>query len=155
MFDEISETPIKDIQSREPVRVKTKSPLLSVVLAMREGKRGAAIVEDSAGKIAGIFTERHLISEVDHSSQDWLDISVDEVMDPNPKTIEESHYLREALAIMSNDRFRNLPVIDADNCVSGILTIRDILTHVASQFPAEFLNLPPDPEHEATDLHGG
>ena len=32
MFDKIAETPIVEIQGRGPVRVKTKSPLLSVVL---------------------------------------------------------------------------------------------------------------------------
>ncbi len=155
MFDKIAETPIEDIKGREPVRVRTKSPLLSVVLAMRKGRRGAAIVEDNSRKIIGIFTERHLLTKVDHHSQAWLDLSVDEVMDREPKTIEESHYVREALAIMSDGRIRNLPIVDADNQLLGIVTIRDILTHVASCYPAEFLNLPPDPEHEATDLHGG
>jgi len=155
MFDRIAETPIEDIQGREPVLVKTKSPLLAVVLAMRTGGRGAAIVEDSAGKIIGIFTERLLITRVDHSSQAWLDQSVDEVMDYDPKTIEKSHYVREALAIMSRDKIRYLPIIDADNHALGIVTIRDILKHFAAHFPSEFQNLPPDPDHEATDLYGG
>jgi CBS domain-containing protein len=155
MFDKITETPIEEIQGRKPVRVKSKTPLLSVVLAMKEGSRGAAIVEDNEGKLAGIFTERHLVTKVDHSSQAWLDQSVEEVMDPNPKTIEESHFIREGMAIMSGDRIRNLPIVDAENRVLGIVTIRDILAHVASHFPAEFLNLPPDPEHEASDRYGG
>jgi predicted transcriptional regulator len=155
MFDKIAETPIGDLNNREPVRVKTKSPLLSVVQAMKEGGRGAAIVEDSEKKIAGIFTERHLIAQIDHSSQAWQDMSVDEVMNRHPKIIEESHYLREALAIMSNDRIRQLPIVDSNDHVLGIVSIRDILAHVASYFPSEFLNLPPDPEHEATDLYGG
>ena len=155
MIDKIAETPIEDIKGREPVRVRSKSPLLSVVLAMRKGRRGAAIVEDSSRKLVGIFTERLLVTKIDHSSQAWLDMSVDEVMDRDPKTIEESHFVREALAIMSGDRIRNLPIVDSGNHVLGIVTIRDILKHVASCYPAEFLNLPPDPEHEATDLHGG
>jgi len=155
MFNKIAETPIEDIKGREPVRVRTKTPLLSVVLAMCEGKRGAAIIEDSAENIIGIFTERHLITQVDHSSQDWLDMSVDEVMDRNPKTIEASHFIREALSIMSADRIRNLPIVDVDNHVLGIVTIRDILAYVASYYPAEFQNLPPDPEHEATERYGG
>ncbi|MBT7952042.1 MAG: CBS domain-containing protein [Gammaproteobacteria bacterium] len=155
MFDKIAETPIGDIQGRDPVRVKTKSPLLSVVLALREGGRGAAIVEDGAGKLLGIFTERHLITKLDHSSQSWHDISVDDVMDSNPKTIEASHYIREALSIMSGDRIRQLPILDPDDHALGIVSIRDILSHIAEHYPDEFLNLPPDPEHEASDLHGG
>lgn len=155
MFDKIAETPISEIKSRDPVRVKTKSPLLSVVMAMRDGNRGAAIIEDSAGNLLGIFTERHLITKLDHSSQLWHDISVDEVMDSNPKTIEASHYIREALSIMSGDRIRQLPILDPDEHVLGIVSIRDILSHIADHYPSEFLNLPPDPDHEATDLHGG
>ena len=155
MFDKIAETPIGDIRGREPVRVRTKSPLLSVVLAMREEKRGAAIVEDSAGNILGIFTERHLVTRLDHGSQAWHDLSVDEMMDRDPKTLEASHYLREALAIMANGRVRQLPIVDSDDHLVGIVSIRDILAFVADHYPSEFLNLPPDPDLEATDLHGG
>ncbi len=155
MFDKIAETPIIDIKGRDPVRVRTKTPLLSVTLAMCEASRGAAIVEDSAEKIIGIFTERHLLTQLDHSSQSWHDLSVDEVMDRNPKTIEASHYIREALSIMSGDRIRQIPIIDPDNHVLGIVSIRDILIYIADHYPSEFLNLPPDPEHEASDLHGG
>lgn len=155
MLDKIAETPIGDVDTRNLVRVKTKTPLLSVIKAMREGNRGAAVIEDNKGNLLGVFTERHLVSRVNHSSQAWHDISVDEVMFKDPKTIEESHYIREALALMSENKIRVLPIMDADNHTIGIVSIRDILTYIAEHFPAEFLNLPPDPEHEATDLFGG
>lgn len=155
MLDTIAETPISEVETRELVRVRTQTPLLSVVKAMREGNRGAAIVEDGAGNLLGIFTERHLVSWVDHSSDSWHDLSVDEVMFKNPKTIAESHFIREALKVMSEDKIRVLPIMNTENQVTGMVSIRDILAHIAAHFPADFLNLPPDPEHEATDLFGG
>jgi hypothetical protein len=32
--------------------------------------------------------------------------------------------------------------------VQGLLSIRDILAHVASKFPEDMVNLPPNPDHE-------
>jgi len=155
MSGKIPNTLIENINSREPVRVKAKTPLLAVVMAMKEGQRGAAIIEDNAGKIIGIFTERDLIAELDHSSQDWHDIPVDKIMIKNIKTIKVSHYIHEALAIMITCKFRHLPIVDSDNHVLGIVSIRDIIMYVASLYPQEFLNLPPDPGSVASDQYGG
>ena len=155
MAGKIPKTPIASLRSREPVRLRAKTPLIDVVMAMKEAKRGSAIIEDNSKRITGIITERDLMVKVDHSSLEWHDIPVDEVMNTNPKTIKASQYVHEALAIMITCRFRHLPVVDADSHVLGIVTIRDIIMHVAKLYPQEFLNLPPDPSSEALGRYGG
>ncbi|MBI2970170.1 MAG: CBS domain-containing protein [Gammaproteobacteria bacterium] len=155
MLDKIAQTPVAELKSREPVRVQPNMPLMAVVSAIKERRRGAAIVEDDSGTIQGIFTERDLMARLDHSSQAWHHRPVGDVMVRNPKTVEQSRTLEEALSIMIAGKFRHLPIVDSDRHVLGILSIRDILAHVASYFPQEFLNLPPDPDHEASEPWGG
>ena len=155
MPGKIPKTTIAELRSREPVRVRAKAPLIDVVMTMNKAHRGAAIIEDNAEKIIGIITEHDLITSIDHSTNDWYDITVDEVMKKNPKTIKATHFVHEALAVMLTCRFRHLPVVDADNHVMGIVSIRDIIMHVAKLYPKEFLNLPPRPASEASDRYGG
>jgi CBS domain-containing protein len=155
MPGKIPRTSIASIKSREPVRIRAKTPLLDVVKAMKEARRGAAIIEDNAETIIGIITERDLMTKIDHSTLNWHDIPVDKVMNPNPKTIKATQFLHEALAIMITCRFRHLPVVDAENHVLGIVSIRDIIMHVASLYPQQFLNLPPNPKSAAYGRYGG
>ena len=155
MAGKIPRTAIANINSREPVRILAKTRLIEVAMQMKQALRGAAVIEDDNGTIIGIITERDLMTNIDHSSLAWHDIAVDEVMRANPKTIRASQYVHEALAIMITCRFRHLPVVDEDRHVLGIVSIRDIIMHVAKLYPQEFLNLPPNPANEAQGRYGG
>jgi CBS domain-containing protein len=151
----IPKTAIADINSREPVRIREKTSLIDVVMAMKEALRGAAIIEDNAGKLIGIITERDLMTKIDHKTLAWHDMRVEEAMNHNPKTIKATQFIHEALSIMNTCRFRHLPIVDAGNHVLGIVSIRDIIMHVAKLYPQEFLNLPPEPTTEAAARYGG
>jgi len=151
----IPRTPISGVKIREPVRISPDTPLVDVVMAMKGRRRGAAVIEDDSGRLIGIITERDLIARLDHSSLEWHQKPVSEWMVPDPKTIKKAQYLHEALATMVARKFRHLPVVDPDGHVTGIVSIRDIIMHVASLYPQEFLNLPPDPNHQASDRYGG
>jgi CBS domain-containing protein len=155
MTGKIPRTPISDIKSREPIRIRAKTRLIDVVLAMKKSLRGAAIIEDQAGKITGIITERDLMIKIDHNSLAWHDLPVENVMNQTPKTIKPNQFIHEALAIMLTCRFRHLPVVDAENHVLRVLSIRDIILRVAKLYPQVFLNLPPDPSIEASGRYGG
>mgnify|MGYP003388740262 CR=1 FL=1 len=155
MAGKIPRTQIDSIRRRDPIRLSPTSRLVDVVMTMKNEKRGAAIVEDNDGKLVGIVTEYDLRTKLDHSSLDWHSMTVEQVMITKPKTIKSSQYLHEALAIMNTCRFRHIPVVDDNNHVTGILSIRDIIMRVAKLYPQEFLNLPPDPHSEASGQYGG
>lgn len=155
MAGKIPRTEINSIRRRDPIRLSPTSRLVDVVMIMKDEKRGAAIVEDNDGKLIGIVTEHDLRTKLDHSSLDWHSMTVEQVMITKLKTIKSSQYLHEALAIMNTCRFRHIPVVDDNNHVTGILSIRDIIMRVAKLYPQEFLNLPPDPHSEASGQYGG
>lgn len=155
MIPLIANTKISALGLREAVRLPETAPLVAAVTMLRERKRGAVIVESAEGLLRGVFTERDLVTRVDHTSLDWHGRTVGECMTREPRRIGQNATIGDAIRQMKKGSFRNLPIVDAAGRATGIVTVRDILRHIAEYYPKEFLNLPPDPEHEATAPWGG
>jgi CBS domain-containing protein len=151
---QIAATPIGQIVRREPVRVGPDTLLGEVVSQLRERGRGAVIVEDQTG-LVGIFSERDLMLRVDHGDPSWPSRPVRELMTRAPRTIRDDQEIEKALNLMLTGRHRHLPIVDGNDALLGIVSIRDLLIHIVGFFPDEFLNLPPDPEREARGPWGG
>lgn len=74
--------------------------------------------------LIGIFTERDLIAKVVALGRD-LNTALIEVMTANPDTIAADASIMSAVRQMSEQRYRHLPVVQADR-ILGILSIRDL-----------------------------
>ena len=72
-----------------------------------------------------------------------------DVMTPHPMVIRPADSLAEAMRRLLQGHRRHLPVVDERGRVLGLLSIRDILVHIASRFPEDIVNLPPNPDHES------
>ncbi len=101
--------------------------------AMRRRDVGAAVVYED-GKLIGIFTERDLlraIAESRHPDQHH----VRAYMTPDPITLPPDHAPSEAAQIMSERKFRHIPVVE-DGELIGIVSIRDLVTATAMHIPS-------------------
>ena len=141
-------TQVGDLPPRPHAIVNVGDAMWKVVEAMKTKGRGAVCVEED-GALVGIFTERDLVSRIDHSDTLWPHVVVRDVMTPHPMVVRRDDSLAEALRRLTQGRRRHLPVVDAQGEVLGLISIRDILTFVASKFPEDLINLPPDPSHES------
>lgn len=155
MIPTLANTRIRDIDRREPVRLDANASLVVAVTELRERKRGAVLVEDDEGRLIGIFTERDLVSRLDHASHSWHDKTVSEYMTPRPFTVPASTPIAVVITRMGTGGFRHVPIVDREGRAQGLVSIRDILRHITEEFPQEFLNLPCDPEHAAHNQWGG
>lgn len=144
----LAQATVGDLSPRPHARVAVDAPMWKVVEEMSGKRRGAVLVEDG-GKLVGIFTERDLVSRIDHGDTLWPHVVVRDVMTPHPMVVRRDDSLAEALRRLTQGRRRHLPVVDAQGEVLGLISIRDILTFVASKFPEDLINLPPDPSHES------
>jgi CBS domain-containing protein len=154
MIEQIVNVPISQVSSREPIRVTPETLLGEVVDQMHKGRTGAALVVDERGELVGIFTEHDLLRRADHHSNDWREQPVESMMTGRPRIIREDDTVAEALRRMDAGRHRHLPVVRGRVPV-GVVSVRELLAHVASKFPADFINLPPDPDKEAREPWGG
>lgn len=72
-------------------------------------------------KLVGIITNRDIIFETNY------DKTLDEVMTKSPLiTAKEGTTLEEALEILKKHKIEKLPLIDDDNNLKGLITIKDI-----------------------------
>jgi len=147
MNDALIMTPVAHLPARPFARVEASDAMWKVVDQMKVKGRGAVLVEED-GALVGIFTERDLMSRLDHADVLWSHVIVRDVMTPHPTVIRPHDSLAEALRRLIQGRRRHLPIVDEHDRVQGLLSIRDILAHVASKFPEDMVNLPPNPDHE-------
>ena len=139
---------VGDLPPRSHASVDISDPVWKVVGAMKVKGRGAVLVEEG-GTLVGIFTERDLVTRVDHFDPLGSHVVVRDVMTPHPTVIRPPDSLAEALRLLVQGRRRHLPIVDDRGKVLGLLSIRDILAYVASKFPEDMVNLPPSPDHES------
>ena len=76
------------------------------------------------------------------SGQD-LDCSVDSVMTPNPVTLRPTDTIGTAVARMSANGYRRLPIVDDEGCPSGLVNVAGIVHWLVQHFPEAVYNLPP------------
>ena len=135
---------LRDFMSGEDVlTVEPSATLVAAARRMRDRNVGAAVVVDPQGGIAGIFTERDLLRAV-AQGVDPEGGDVRSHMTANPVTLPSNHSPSEAAQIMSEGRFRHIPVVDGGELV-GIVSIRDLVqvglhiqtadAHVGTDFP--------------------
>ena len=114
------------IASVPAATVSPESTVYDAVKLMNEQRVGAVAVADG-GLLAGIFTERDLMIRVVLDGRDPKKTSVGEVMTPECISAKKDMSMGEALLIMTDKHFRHLPVVDEDNKVLGLLSIRNLL----------------------------
>ena len=141
-------TLVGDLSPRPHATVDVGDAMWKVVDAMKTKGRGAVLIEEN-GKLVGIFTERDLVSRVDHADALWSHVIVRDVMTPHPTVVRPGDSLAEALRLLVQGKRRHLPIVDDKGKVTGLLSIRDVLSHIASRFPEDMMNLPPHPDHES------
>ncbi len=76
-------------------------------------------------QLQGVLSERDVIRKCICQSRLTADTLVREIMTANPVTIDASEPPAHALKLMTEGRFRHLPVIDGAKVI-GLLSIRDI-----------------------------
>jgi CBS domain-containing protein len=136
-----------------PVVADASIALRDVILQMREGKSGCALLTRD-GKLTGIFTERDLVTRV-VGTAGAMDQPVFTWMTPSPDRVGPHEPILTAVRLMQRRGFRNVPVVDEAGQVVGCVRHKDIVNYLAEVYPEQVLNLPPDPDQVALEREGG
>jgi CBS domain-containing protein len=101
------------------------------------------IVSDD-GRVAGIFTERDLINRVFGEKID-MESPISQWMQPAVETLSPDACVGDAVRLMNEKSFRNIPLVRKGELV-GSISVFDIITYLAECYPKETMNLPPLPQ---------
>jgi len=154
-FEELAAAPIGDLRSGTCATVSRTDKAGDAVKVMSQRSIGSVLVVDSEGQLVGIFTEHDVTRRVDLSNDAWRDDPVSKYMTSPVKTVAHSTSTAAALLLMTSGKFRRLPVVNDSGTPVAVISIRYIIEHIAACFPKDFINLPPDPDHETFDVWGG
>ncbi len=121
-----------------------------------EHKVGAAPVVDAHRRLCGIFSERDVLREILNKSVGNLEkISVEQFMIANPETAHAEDLLDTAILYMARGGYRHLPIVNELHQPVGMVSIRDVISHLVDSFPQEVLTLPPRPVRDAMKAREG
>jgi len=145
---------LKNLARREPLTVRPGASLQSCVDLIRgTGTADSVFVTDAAGRLVGVLAERDIFA---HLVADTTDLGqpVERLMVDHPNTLHLDQPIRRAIELMQTGRFRNVPLVDDDEVLVGVVRPVDVLKFLAEAFPEELLNLPPRP-HQLMDAIEG
>ena len=132
------DTPVSALIERKGSDVFAVASTITIAEAVAEMNRkriGCIIVIDD-GKIAGIFTERDVLSRVVGADLNPKTVRVSEVMSKNVLSITPDTTVEQTMVIFAEKKCRHLPVIEAGQ-LKGLVSIGDISRWVADVSRAE------------------
>jgi len=132
--------------------VSPHTPLSQAIEAMKTDEGGCVIISDD-GRVAGIFTERDLLTKIIGENVN-LDSPISEWMQPAVETLSREATIGEAVRLMNERSFRNIPLVRKGELV-GSISVFDIITYLAECYPKSTMNLPPRPAQVMDTVDGG
>src|SRR4029077_19744219 len=119
----------------------------------KTGTSDSVFVCDAGGRLVGALPERDISPRLVGGSVD-LQQPVERLMTTEPRTLDLDDTIGDAIVLMRTGRYRNVPMIDPDGRLVGVVRQSDIIKSLAESFPEELLNLPPRPHQRMKEPEG-
>ena len=111
--------------------VSPDAPVLEAIRLMAEHGVGALLVM-SGEELIGVVSERDYARKVILKGRASNDTPVRQIMSSPVLTVQADQSVHDCMRIMSENRIRHLPVIDASGVV-GVLSIGDLVRSVVEE----------------------
>ena len=140
------------MQTDDYVCIEPSESLGRAIEVMKDDEGGCAIICEN-GRVVGIFTERDLLTKVIGATVD-LNAPVRDWMSPIVATLGTDATIGDAVAIMNEKSYRNIPLVK-NGILVGSVSVFDVISYLAESYPKETMNLPPNPNQVMDSRDGG
>jgi len=120
---------ISDILSHkgsEIVAIQPGETLAAAAKKLVEHRIGGLVVRDRFGRLAGMLSERDIVSALAQHGPMALTMTVNDAMTPDVITCRPTDTVREIMALITVKRIRHIPVSEGERLL-GIVSIGDLL----------------------------
>jgi CBS domain-containing protein len=125
---------IGELCARRAIVVSTSATLVEVAQLMRDEHVGAVIVTEgvSSPRVAGIITDRDIVRAQLERTADLSRLAAGETMMPDPLVLDQHESIEGAIAHLRARGVRRAPVVAADGGPLGLISVDDLLVHLAT-----------------------
>jgi CBS domain-containing protein len=106
--------------------------ITDVIKLLAEKRIGAVLVIDGEGQLEGILSERDIVRTLAAHASATFDMTAEELMTRSPKVTTPDTTVAVAMEMMTDGRFRHLPVMENGKLV-GLVSIGDVVKARLSQ----------------------
>jgi len=127
---------ILKVKGRSVTTARPDDTVQEIADRLAQKKIGAIVIVGGGGSVTGIISERDLIRVIAQRGADALSMPVSEVMTREVVVCGEATSVDDIMEMMTNGRFRHLPVVEEGRLV-GIVSIGDIVKHHIAEVELE------------------
>jgi CBS domain-containing protein len=110
---------------QDVVTVSPDATVRDLVAMLAEHNIGALVVSRTGGSVDGIVSERDVVRRL-NDDDDVMEAPVSSIMSSEVRTCSGTDTVNELMALMTERRFRHVPVVEGDKLV-GIVSIGDVV----------------------------
>ena len=125
---------------KPPVVVAPNATVMDAVRTMVEHKTGSVAIVDR-NRIVGIFTERDVMDRVAYAKRDLDKTPITEVMSREVKCVTDATSVKEAVALMRQNKIRHLPIVNDQGILEGVVALRYLLFDIVDDLEKEATSL--------------
>jgi len=116
-----------------PIVATPDMTVFQASIVMAHNDVGAIVITDATNKVLGIFTERDNLLRVTLKKRDPEKTRLSEVMTAPVQTVPPDTEPQDALTKMLASKYRHLPIVDHENRIVGVVSVRHLLMRRVSE----------------------
>jgi CBS domain-containing protein len=114
---------------KRPLTATPDTTVFDAASDMSKNNFGSVIIVDAEEKVIGVVTERDVMNKLVVKGLDAKKTPLSAIMTENPRLAKETDDMLDWLRIMSNERFRRLPVVDDQGHIKAVFTQGDFVSY--------------------------
>ncbi len=135
---------IKSVLEQKPrhgvMTIEATKTVQTAIQKMCDEKVGALLIHSEKGETVGILTERDILRFSAQRTMELGEVPISAVMTKNPVVVTPETTLDQAQSIMTENRFRHLPVVEQGKIV-GLVSIGDLVKAKLTETAGEVKHL--------------
>ncbi|MFB6154472.1 MAG: cyclic nucleotide-binding/CBS domain-containing protein [Haloferacaceae archaeon] len=124
---------IIDVARTDVVTVEPETPAQEIARLMRDERIGSVVVVDGKGSVAGMVTDRDLVTYGLTADEDPRELIANDILAPHVFSVESDATVFDAVTRMSEEGVRRIPIVD-DGELVGIVTLDDLVVLLSREF---------------------